>query len=157
MPQAAPISTYSSFQNYFKSYKLKFSIQEVVCGDSARILNLQNSAIEYPCLWLHTPDIKPFESGGRKNRFTSDLLILNTAPADDYEQQEQNFQDCLEIVWKVLRQMERDADDGLFEFDIASVDIQPKAYLTADNCNGWFVSFSLAAAGCDNDCCDDEL
>ena len=153
---AAPIETFSQFKDYFATMVGTHGIAFFVFGDSTRILNAQSSIAEYPVLWLHTPDIKPFHSGGRQNRFTSDFLILKDSSVDDWTLQEQNFHDCLEIVWKVLRQMEKDSDNGRFDFDIDHVDIQPKMYATADNLNGWFVTFSIATTGCDADCCDDE-
>jgi hypothetical protein len=150
------IESFNDFKAYFSAFKGALGIKDFVFGDSNRILNALNSSIDYPVLWLHTPDIKPFESGGRKNRFTSDFLILKNAAADDYEQQETNFSDCLEIVWKVLRRMERDAESGVFDFDIDSADIQPKSALSSDNMNGWFVTFSLSTPGCGDMCCDDD-
>jgi hypothetical protein len=150
------IETFAQFRDYFANLKniTNLGIKDFVFGDSAQILNRLNSLVEYPVLWLHTPDIKPYESGGRKNRFTSDFLLLQNAAADDYEQQQSNFNDCLDIVWKVLRQMERDADDSRFDFDINSVEIVPRHSMTSDNLNGWFVTFSIATPGCDSDCCD---
>ena len=152
---ATPIETFKQFRDYFDGYKNRHGIKFFVFGDSTRILNAQNSIAEYPVLWLHTPDIKPFHSGGRQNRFTSDFLVLKDSSVDEWDVQEQNFHDCLEIVWKILRQMERDSEAGLFDFDIDQVDIQPKMYATADNLNGWFVTFSLSTTGCDADCCED--
>ena len=150
------IETFIQFKEYFKGFKDTLGIKDFVFGDSTRILNAQNSVLDYPVLWLHTPDIKPYESGGRKNRFTSDFLILKAAAVDDYDQQESNFNDCLEIVWKVLRKMERDAETGIFDFDIDSADIQPKSAMSADNMNGWFVTFSMSTPGCSDECCDDD-
>ena len=87
------IETFIQFKDYFKGFKDTLGIKDFVFGDSNRILNAQNSVLDYPVFWLHTPDIKPYESGGRKNRFTSDFLILKAAAVDDYDQQESNFND----------------------------------------------------------------
>ena len=152
---ATPIETFKQFKDYFANLVGKYGLKFFVFGDSSRIMNAQSSIAEYPVLWLHTPDIKPFHSGGRQNRFTSDFLVLKDSSIDDWDQQEQNFDDCLEIVWAILRGMERDSDSGVFDFDIDHIDIQPKMYSTADNLKGWFVTFSISTPGCDNDCCED--
>lgn len=138
------INTYQDFIDYFRNLaKNHTDIKDFVVGGSERILNRQNSEIEYPILWLEIPDINPKGSESLKLNFDSAFLVLKNAAIDDWDQEEADLHETLIIVVDILTRMVEDDDESIIEFDIDTANIEWKGKQTGDNDWGWRVPFRL--------------
>lgn len=123
-----------TYKAYFQKYKGLFGIKTVGFGDYDRfLLMLKDASTKYPVLWVERPEPSKIEFGGSKKRFTGGLMLLkNMSNATTFDQEDIIINECEEMMWQILEEMERDADTGLFEFDDAPTDLQAKDRSSGD-------------------------
>jgi hypothetical protein len=143
------VASYTDFVDYWESMKDEpnIGVLSVVVGDIEDAQTFQKNAIEaiYPLLFVHVPSFESFNSGGNMNRFDSDFLVLMQND-DDRNARSGIYNQTREIVLNIQKRMERDAQNGLFDFD-GRLQAEPKANATMGKCYGWFVSFEMATPG----------
>jgi hypothetical protein len=146
------------YKNYFKDTLIPTipEVKDFVMGGSERILNRENSIINYPVVWLEIPDISWINDGGLKRRYSGAFVVLMSAPQDDWTREDADLDTTLTITNKILARMQYDAqDEGLFEFDIEGATTNHKGKWSGDNDWGWRTEFELIGDACeciDGDC-----
>ena len=119
-------------------------------GDSERIISIQRSSIEYPCLWLESPDInvRDNKSDTIQADFRGALNIISNCATDDYEAQdaamESNFQIAVEVISRMVRDRRGRSETPMFNLDLNSIQMLPINSMMIDNDFGWRVEFLLS-------------
>lgn len=139
--------TLTEYKNYFKSLSEHHSVIKDFCiGGSERILNRMRSEIRYPICWLEYPDIGMVQNGGTKARFSGAFSILFQCAPSDWDQEDADLDQALQICLEFIERMVEDEENGeLFEFDPLGIDLQMKEKYADDNDHGWRVSFDLVS------------
>lgn len=149
------VASYEDFEEYFLEMlnDPDIGVASVVVGTIQDAETVQKNADTeiYPMLFVHIPSFESFNSGGNMNRFDSDFLVLDRY-SDDLVERRKAFNGTRNIVLNIQKRMERDNQNGLFEFD-GRLQAEPKTNLTFGKCLGWFVGFEIATpgAGIDSD------
>lgn len=141
------INSYDSFVNYFRTLVENYNpvSLDFIVGNSERILNRQQTEINYPAFWLEVPDLRP--GGEHEATFSGAFLILQNAELDDWSAEDAALQETLVIVFDFLSRMADAAGEGTIEYDQNKTDILHKPRQTADNDWGWRVEFEITATG----------
>lgn len=151
--EKAIVASYEDYVNYWESmidYEKDgdtIGVVKVVVGDIEDAQMVQKDATEeiYPLLFVHVPSFESFNSGGNKNRFDSDFLVLMRNDSDR-NGRKAIYNQTREIVLNIQKRMESDAQNGMFDFD-GRLQAEPKANATFGKCYGWFVIFEMATPG----------
>ena len=148
------ITGFTSFINYFRGLATSHvDIASFAHGNSERILHRTRSDINYPVLWLETPDVFPREAGQLVSDFRGTLLILTHAQEGDWEKEDEEMHNMLAIVYDLVNKIMADADDGLLQSFALQGPIEPKGRWGTDNDWGWRFSFTISVPV---DCLDEE-
>lgn len=122
------------YKLYFKKFKGFETIKTVGFGDYDRfVAMLTNPQLIYPILWVERPEVASVEFGGAKKRFNGGIAVLmNTSNATTNDQEDDILSDCEDLLFKVLKQIETDADGDSFEFDESPTETQFKDRTSGD-------------------------
>jgi hypothetical protein len=122
------------YKLYFQKFKDFEGIKTVGFGDYDRfVAKIKDPTFKYPTLWVERPEIAKVEFGGSKKRFNGGIAILmNTSKATTDDQEDDILTDCEELLFKVLHEMEADANEYSFEFDDSPIDTQFKDRTSGD-------------------------
>ena len=144
------VLTYLDFEEYFLEMKNDpaIGVNSVIVGDMEDVQAFQKNAKGqiYPLLFMHVPSFDSFNSGGDKNHFSSDFLILEQNAKNDQAAKSGIYNRTREIVLNIQKKMEEDGEKSMFEFD-GKFTAEPRHNFTTDRCFGWFVSFEMATPG----------
>jgi hypothetical protein len=151
------ITSPATLKSYFESIATDLGCS-FVFGNSERILNRQQSGLQYPVLWLEIPEIRLFRNGTLQREFRSAFLCLTDRPADDFDGQDTALDEMHTLTEQVLQKMQADSEDidpTPFLFDMANAFSEYKGKWSADDDWGWRTEFELIGAACESeDCCD---
>jgi hypothetical protein len=144
---AKVVCTYDDFEAYFESMATEaIGVKSVIIGDMDDAQAFQTNATGdiYPMLFVHVPSFESFNSGGNKNRFETDFLVL--IAKTDLNTKKEIRQITREIVLNIQKKMETDAENGLIEFS-GRFFSEPKSNMTHGKCYGWMVAFEIGTPG----------
>lgn len=126
-----------------------------VFGNSERILNRQQSDLQYPVLWLEIPEMRLIRNGTLQREFHSAFLCLTDRPADDFEGQDAALDEMHTLTEQVLQRMQADSESHPipFLFDMHNAMSEYKGKWSADDDWGWRTEFELIGAACETEAC----
>jgi len=138
---------FSDFISYFRKIQEEHTeLVYFVHGTAADVMGLSRSELEYPCLWLETPELKIQENqamevtGSRSAAF----MILWNAPEKSAEEVDLIWSKTEELALDVLSRMRKDRRERKINFNLNGVTVDPISTLFIDNDYGWRVEFTLA-------------
>ncbi len=141
------ITYVSCFKNLQQEHK---QLQDFVHGTTNRILSKSRSELDYPCLWLETPNFKVKDNGagGITAGHFGAFVVMKNASADDgnslsQDQEDQIWAETHSITMDVLSRLKEDERESGLRIDFNTVSIDPISTITADKDYGWRVEFSL--------------
>jgi hypothetical protein len=146
--------TPAEFRAYFEDLATAHPlIKSFFEGNYEEILAAERSTMEYPLLWLESPEVTiPDDEDGFQISFNSAFVILYNSPMDDYlrikSQMESAYRMAMDVVFKMLS----DSNAGNFDFTIKNIALDPVSTLNNDNDHGWRCNFSILieSEGCGN-------
>lgn len=142
------LASYTDFEEYFEALKdSNVGIKTVVIGDyeDAQAVQKDSTSDMYPLLFVHIPSFTTFNSGGNKNHFEVEFLVL-AAMTDDRSLRRVQYNATRNIVHDIHVKLETDAQNGVFEFN-GSLQCEPKTNISLGNCIGWMVQMELTTQG----------
>lgn len=148
--------TYADLVDYFQTDMLAAvtDLKGVTVGADEEILNLQNSRIRYPHLWVETPDVgfRGTDHNPAK-RFRFSLVVLTNEPAKTNAAANAALSAMLTLAEQVWAQLLADADAGDFDLVLDEAGGQPVRAWSGDNGYGWRlepVSIDLPRCECED-------
>ena len=108
------VNTYSEYMAYFRSIADAHpDIKTFVSGDSDRILSMDRSSLEYPVLWVESPDINwNVYEGIVKQAFRGAFVVLKNAQIDYWQQEDFAMDICGKITSDIIKKISEDANEG---------------------------------------------
>jgi hypothetical protein len=122
-------------------------------GNYDDILAAERSTMQYPLLWLESPEVTiPDDEDGFNLQFNSAFVILFNSPTDDLIRTKTQMEIAFRISLDVLFRLLEDSGSDVFDFTIKNITMDPVSTLNNDNDHGWRVQFSIFATpeGCGN-------
>ena len=115
-------------------------------GDAQHISKETRARIEYPCLWLETPNLR-FQL---VNNFTTyidvALVILQKTDKDNTNDYRNKIDICSQIMKELLHHVKDDSEKGFVRlYNPANIQLQEIAPMDADNIIGFRAEFTLSA------------
>lgn len=138
---------FSDYINYFNVIANDhIDIQSFTFGDSEKILSEENSNLNFPCLWLETPDVKLKESHGDISfNLNGSFVVLEKCPPDEWLRQRWKLDQTMRMTYEILRRMCSDVDENNhFQFDRNEVEIYPIINYNGSPMVGWRAEFNIA-------------
>lgn len=146
------MTKYSELITYWETMPSLISgIGAVRVGDDEAIVELQNTRITYPILWVETPTVRFVNPGGvPAKRFRFAIVVLINEPKKSTTEANTKLSNALEIMELVYAQVYNDAeagDDFLLVLD--DTDNEPIRHWSADNCYGWRMEIDIELERCE--------
>jgi hypothetical protein len=135
------LTTYESYKAYFQQLADEhIDINSFIFGGGIRIASRRNSSIEYPALWLATPDVvkKPNDL----QQFSTLIMILKGVPPD-FDEEDLANEEMKVIADDIILRLRHDAQQGMFNFGRTDTVLQPKFRQGSDNDTGWAIDFDI--------------
>jgi len=88
-------------------------IMDFVVGDSEHILSRDRSSLEYPCLWLESPNVNWDFGTKRSMDYEFSISILENVPDDAWRREQYLKHKLLLITGHILHQINQDAEAGI--------------------------------------------
>jgi hypothetical protein len=147
------MTSYSEYVDYFRTLAAAHSkLKQFVVGGSERILNRNRTTIEYPILWLEVPEVSMSRGGSETEYsaiFSGAFLVLENAQPDNWEREDADLNNTLNICMQILARMESDADADEWSISLDNINIEHKGRWGDDNDWGWRVNFEISMpVGC---------
>lgn len=133
------------FKKYFELLSIQHKeIKQFFYADYEDILDAEKSNIEYPCLWLESPDI-PFigDSDSFTCTYKSSFVILMHSALEQRDRRNYNMVKTQQIATDIIKKMNCDQEAHGINFKIQSVVLYPLPSNNPDNCQGWRADFEL--------------
>lgn len=118
-------------------------IKDFLVGDSDKILSMDRSRLNYPCLWLETPEVDWTFGNQRQRNYKVAFLILWNTPTDDWEKERLVKSKTLDITDQILRWIQEDKENDIVLFDVLNSKSMPVFGFGHDNDLGWRTEISL--------------
>lgn len=139
-------NTLTYFIDYFRNIAAKHvDVKDFVHGASGDILAKTRSSLQYPCLWLETPNLQFHDNDTLQ--LTADrigaFVVLWNAPNKTPEQIDVIWADCEQIVYDVLGRMVRDRKQRKFQFSLNGTSAEAISQMFTDKDFGWRVEFKM--------------
>lgn len=142
------MTSYSDYIAYFRDLAAAHSkLKQFVVGGSERILNRNRTTIEYPIFWLEVPEVSMSRGGSETEYstiFSGAFLVLENAQPDNWEREDADLNNTLNICLQILDRIERDADGAQWSINLEAVVLEHKGRWGDDNDWGWRVNFDLS-------------
>lgn len=146
------MTTYSELVAYFEALTSHVAgLSLVRVGDDEAIIELQNTRIQYPALWVETPSVRFTDPGGvPAKRFRFALVVLVNEPKKTAAEANLKLSDTLALIELVYAQILNDAE-ALDEFVLVlrESDASPITRWSADNCYGWRMEIDIEIERCE--------
>lgn len=151
-------TTYSELVTYFEALPATVTeLQGATVGDDEAILNLQNSQIRYPHLWVETPEVLfgGLGDADRVKRFRFALVVIENEPIKTNAQANAKLSDTLAVLEKVYARIIADAEDDDANFTLVYKDeaLDPIRRWSGDNGYGWRGNIEIELERCECDDC----
>lgn len=143
----AIVASYEDFEDYFHSFAPD-TAKSVVIGDLEDFKEFQRTATpeSYPVLFVYTPDFTTFESGGNKNLFNTDFLVLQFVIEKNAANKRLALNTARDILHNIQKRLENDSGNGMFDFD-KRIECEPRTNYSEDNLIGWLCSLKIGTGG----------
>ncbi len=130
------------------------NINSVVIGDSEQILSIDRSKIEYPCLWVETPNVDWHLKDNPKRYYSFGFVVLANVPADRWLAQRYALHTTLEITEQLLTKIKDDSDENLIFIEQGTATSYPVLGYGHDHDFGWRTTMRIRAsmAPCADSC-----
>lgn len=139
--------TPKDFREYFSKLAATHgSIKQFFYGDFDDIIEAERNNIDYPLMWLESPEINLIDDDELNQRYDFSFLILMAAPLDDKERNMNNQFDTYNIMEGIIRKLVIDAEADVINMDksIEGMVLQPVIRAIGNNNEtGWRLSMSL--------------
>lgn len=139
------MTPFEEIKAYFQEIaSLHPSLKSFVHGDVRRFTAATRSELEYPCLWLETPNQK-FEDN---DTFTGVInsaafIVLKNAETGDADAQDLIWSETNEIVWDIISKIRQDSGGRSQFINSKFFSIDPLDTLFVANDYGWRVEFTI--------------
>ena len=139
------VNTYSEYMAYFRDLAdANPDINGFVSGDSLRILSQDRSSLEYPVLWVESPQVNwVFQNGLLKQVFQGAFVVLQNAELEHWQQEDFVMDKCCKITSDLIRKVKLDAEAGLFYLELNQFGSNPIQTYGHDNDHGWRTEISI--------------
>jgi hypothetical protein len=132
--------TLAELETYLDTFSEEIpGLAQVIHGDEMEILNRQNSRIQYPCMWVESPEVRLVEDG---RRFSFSLTFLAHVPKVDTRLERSKRSITLELAERAMRKLEDDEESGLFQLE-GNMEGTPILKYSGDNDTGYRFSVAL--------------
>lgn len=151
------MTTYNDLVTYFEALPdTVAALKGVTVGNDEAILDLQNSRIQYPHLWVETPEVV-FTGLGDANpvkRFRFALAVIENDPAKTNAQANAKLSATLAVLEQVYARIIADAEDpGDFTLVYKDEALDPIRRWSGDNGYGWRGTIEIELSRCECDDC----
>jgi hypothetical protein len=142
---------YTDIISYLKSLGRHRDIKYTAFGDYEEILGPERNNIDYPCLWIESPEGSVLgDLDTMRLQWECAFVVLINSSPDDYAKHITNLSSSLEIAMQLIARMKKDVIDGtILGLDISTTKIQPIWSIHNDNDQGFRVSFLLSSSNAD--------
>lgn len=107
-------------------------------GADEDIFNLQNTRIQYPHLWVETPDVRFTGTDANPEiQFRFSMVVVTNEPKRTNPEANAALSRTLKMMEKIWAKLLDDADGDLFDLLLADSDALPVRQWSGDNCFGW--------------------
>ncbi|MDO7885337.1 hypothetical protein [Hymenobacter cheonanensis] len=141
-------NTLAAFLAYFRRLATdNLALRDFVHGPSGRIIAGSRRELTYPLLWLETPSLALADKDGTAplGQRHAALIVLDSASASDYADQDAKWASTEAIALEVLSRMRRDYKARQFvAFSLDGTVLEAVATLTVAGEIGWRFEFSLS-------------
>ena len=136
MPISATLSTGAGGFKFFRE------------GDTFDIISAATSKLEYPVLWLETPDWKA-TSEGNAIEYDIAIVALTKAAKDDRRDEQVKRNDMQILLFEVVKRIHHDRNipKSRFRIDLGSVRATPLDRVWNSSNWGWRVEFKMTVIG----------
>ena len=133
------MTTFSELVAYFETYpSLIPGIKGVTVGNDEAIMDLQNTRIAYPHLWVETPDIRFVGTDeDPRIRFSMGLVMIENENQRTNKQANAKLSATLNLLTQVYAQLLADSDEDLFDLILTDNEGDPVRAWSGDNAYGW--------------------
>jgi hypothetical protein len=129
--------TLADIEEYFRLIGTAHpGIQQVVIGDSEEVLSVDRSTLNYPLLWLETPDVT-WSLRNMQREYSIAFVVLVNAQTDNWQRQRYILNQSLQITESLLARMAEDANVGQLFSAITSAQSDPILGYGHDHDFGW--------------------
>ncbi|MEL6142072.1 MAG: hypothetical protein AAFU67_10680 [Bacteroidota bacterium] len=138
------IQSLAEHDHYFRNLgNIHPAIKDVVIGDSERILSHDRSKLNYPTLWVETPNVK-WRLKSPDHAYLSGFFVVLINTQVDNEQRERYVLDqSLNITNDIIATLRDDAYNDLINADADSFSSKPILGYGTDNDFGWRTSYMI--------------
>jgi len=122
-------------------------IKQFYYADYDDIIGSERANIEYPLLWMESPDVRPRNADHFNVEYSFSFLVLMAAPVDEKQMQLDNSIETFDIAMSILSRIQYDEEESnTLEFEIDDVDMHEVGAAAVGNNNetGWRVSMKLS-------------
>lgn len=145
------MTTYSELISYFENFSAIIQgLNGVTVGNDEAIMDLQNTQIRYPHLWVETPDVRFV--GTDENpayRFNFGLVIIDNDNLRTNQAGNTKLSAMLDLAAKVYEKILKDSDDDCFDLILNDNEGDPIRQWSGDNAYGWRIQISLEIPRCE--------
>lgn len=129
-------------------------VKQVVIGDSEQILSLDRNILQYPVLWIETPDVDWSFDDNPNRYYNLSFVVLINAQVDTWQHQQYILHKTLQITEQLLAKMRDDADANLIQLRKGTAKSSPILGYGHDHDYGWRTSLRVRAYmdSCASDC-----
>jgi hypothetical protein len=106
--------TLADIEEYFRRLGAAHpGIQQVVIGDSEEVLSVDRSTLNYPLLWLETPDVN-WIMRTMQREYSIAFVVLMNAQTDNWQRQRHILDRSLQLTESLLARIAEDASRTWF-------------------------------------------
>ena len=140
-----PATNYSDLVAYFEGLPVSVTtIKGVTVGDDEAIESLQNSVINYPHLWVETPEIMFVGTDDNPaSRFNFNIAVLVQATVSDRSAENTALNTAYNILTAIYARLLADSDAGEFDLVLKDYNSDPIRKWSNDNLFGWRTQITL--------------
>lgn len=139
------IKTPGELRNYMEVLATENKhIRKFFYGDYDDILGAERVKMEYPLLWMESPEVDPADEDHFSLVFSFAWLVLLNSPIDDKQRNLYNSEKAFRIALGIIARMVNDDEDGIINFDIDDVQLMEVRRAAGNNNEtGWRVEMKI--------------
>lgn len=132
------VGSLAELETYFHGLQESHAeLKYFVAGDSHKITTVDRSSVEYPLLWMETPEVDWTLSDKYQRVYRVAFIVLGNVPPDNWRRERLVKSLLLDIVSTLLRWIQQDKEAGLLDYESLSARSQPVFPWGHDNEIGW--------------------
>lgn len=140
--------TYTDIKNYFETIAAAHrDIMDFREGDADEILEAERSKINYPCLWMETPDVSPEgDTDSYEFRWNGAYTILINSKTGNKDRVDYNLERAFLIASQILVRLRNDMMSGIFyRCSMSGASMERIFTINNDNDQGFRCQYSILA------------